>query len=225
MPKPTSLSDNSAPCANNYNLKQHEMKVQHRLLTNPITRPALRNAEHYQINEIRAIVLHWTGNKNRGANANAHTRYFNETKRYASAHIFVDDQRIVQHIPLSEPAYHCGGKHYTSLGQRLKEGYKSPNYTTWGVEVCVNKDADFEQTYQNTIAVFANLLCYSVAALDNNLFVEGITTHHEITGKACPQFPDRNGDFRLIEGESLENFRREVEVAFWDLKEELEFVV
>lgn len=45
---------------------------------------------------VKYIVIHYTGNYNKGADALAHFRYFNGGNRNASAHYFVDDKNIVQ---------------------------------------------------------------------------------------------------------------------------------
>ncbi|QSQ07944.1 hypothetical protein H0A61_00263 [Koleobacter methoxysyntrophicus] len=42
--------------------------------------------------KIKYIVIHDTGNRARGADAEAHYRYFNSGNRGASAHYFVDDR-------------------------------------------------------------------------------------------------------------------------------------
>ena len=45
---------------------------------------------------IRYIVIHDTGNKSQGANADAHFAYFNGGNRNSSADFFVDDTKILQ---------------------------------------------------------------------------------------------------------------------------------
>ena len=42
-------------------------------------------------NKIKYIVVHDTGNKNKGADAKAHFNYFNSEYRGSSADCFVDD--------------------------------------------------------------------------------------------------------------------------------------
>lgn len=180
----------------------------------PKNRPFLRNPTKYKITEVRALVLHWTGNKNRGADADNNKRYFDNAPVFASAQICVDDRQILQTMPLLEVAYHCGGRRYTDFGKELMQGYPSPNYVTIGVEACVNKDGDFKKTYRNTVHTFASLL------IETGLWVNHITTHHRITGKDCPQFPiGKNGDFVLIEGLLFDKFLLDVEIEYWGLRE------
>lgn len=195
------------------------MIFEKRFISSRRNRPFLRDNERYRIKELRAIVLHWTGNKGRGADADNNARYFDTSNVYASSQIIVDEDRIYQVMPLLEVAYHCGGRKYTEFGKELKKGFGSPNYVSIGVEVCVNNDADFEKTYKNTVVAFANILhtmkCY----------VGKITTHHRITGKNCPQFPNKEGIFKLIEGESFDKFVRDVEIEFWKTKDLIPFTI
>lgn len=57
---------------------------------------------------IAYIVVHDTGNPDRGADAMAHYRYFSGGNRRASAHYFVDDMGVVQIIEDAYAAWHCG---------------------------------------------------------------------------------------------------------------------
>lgn len=194
------------------------MKLRTVLIEHPKNRPFLRNAEKYEIKELRALVLHWTANRAPSATAINNRSYYNNGTSYASAHFNVDDSEIVQCLPLSEVGFHVGARRYTEFGEELREGYPSPNYTCIGVEMCVNTGADFEQTYLNTVQLFAELCMLT------GLYVDKITTHHAITGKHCPQLPDANGDFHLITDEQLAQFKKDVERAYWP-KEDVRDIV
>lgn len=192
-------------------------------LTNPRTRPFLRNNdERYLIKEWRATASHWTGNTNASADADNNRDYFEETDLFVSAQIIVDDKKIVQTMPLGEVAYHVGGRRYTDYGKELRKGHRSPNYVTVGVETCVNKGADFAAAYQNTLKVFASLMLLR----GNTDFDKHITTHNQITGKICPQFPiGKNGEFILMEGLHLRKFWLDVEIMMWGMDEPIPFVL
>lgn len=58
--------------------------------------------------QIKYIVIHDTGNNSKGANAEAHYRYFNGGNRSASAHYFVDDKIILQIVEDEKAAWHVG---------------------------------------------------------------------------------------------------------------------
>lgn len=80
------------------------------LTGNPYTRPGKR------LDKVRGIVIHWTANMNKGADDEAHYRYFNSSaisaRSYASAHYFVDQDSILEIVPPTEMAYHVGATRY-----------------------------------------------------------------------------------------------------------------
>ena len=58
--------------------------------------------------KIKYISIHDTGNKRRGADANAHFNFFNGGDRQSSAHYFVDDKQILRIIKDEHKSWHCG---------------------------------------------------------------------------------------------------------------------
>jgi N-acetylmuramoyl-L-alanine amidase CwlA len=167
-----------------------ELPITSMLLTHPKSRPALRpNGSAYYIREVKALVIHWTANTRRGADADANRNYFNLGSRAASAHYIVDDKQIVQCIPDHEVAFHCGDRpegRYRPAGQKLISGSPAfrrltPNYFTIGIEMCVNSDGDFPVTYHHTVLLTAMLL------KRHGLTPEAVYRHFDITGKACPR--------------------------------------
>jgi N-acetylmuramoyl-L-alanine amidase CwlA len=162
--------------------------VTYNLLTNSTSRPALRPGmrERYMLREVKAIVLHWTANTARGANAMANRNYFNLGSRPASAHYIVDDRGCIQCIPENEVAFHCGDRpegRYRPKGRELLSGEKiglTPNYFTIGVEYCVNADGNLDNTFARTVVMLASLL------LRFNLSVDQLLRHNDVTGKNCP---------------------------------------
>lgn len=129
----------------------------------------------------KALVIHWTANLEKGANAVANRNYFeNHPENKVSAHYVVDDKQIIQCIPENEMAYHVGGKRYTQ--QALQKLSIYPNNCTLGIEMCVNMDGDFQKTYQNTVELSANILKRYGWGIDK------LWRHYDITGKDCPRF-------------------------------------
>ena len=128
----------------------------------------------------KGICIHWTANTNKGANAKANRNYFeNHPKIYASAHYVVDDTYIVRCIPEDEIAWHCGGERNTELANRLFGG-KQNNYLI-GIEMCVNSDGNWEETYKNSVWLVADIL------KRHNWGIDKIYRHHDMTGKDCPK--------------------------------------
>jgi len=130
--------------------------------------------------DLKGIVIHWTANTDKGANAIANRNYFqNHPNIQASAHYIVDDNYIVRCIPEIEVAWHAGGTNYTNLA-KTKFNSKPNNYLI-GIEMCVNSDGNWDKTYQNTVILVADIL------KRHDLSVYNIYRHHDITGKDCPR--------------------------------------
>lgn len=157
----------------------------------PITLDFLtsRNRPKQPLTKLKGIVIHYTGNFSRGANAQANRNYFNKDIRvngkniFASAHYVVDDQKVIQCIPDEEVAFHCGavaGLPYTALANKIREN-KSTNYFLLGIEMCVNVDSTWEKTYQNTVELTASLM------VKHSLGIEDVYRHFDITHKICPR--------------------------------------
>lgn len=130
---------------------------------------------------VKAIVVHWTANTNKGANALANAKYFDKPDNNPSAHYIVDSERILEIIPTTEVAYHCGAKKYTAIGESLKINGSSPNYSTIGIEMCVNSDGDFATTEANTVWLIEKL------CKEFNLTKDDVIRHYDVTGKDCPK--------------------------------------
>jgi len=130
---------------------------------------------------VKGIVIHWTANTGKGANAVANRNYFeNHPENKVSAHYIVDDHQVVQCIPDTEIAYHAGARQYR--GEALRRLGDYPNASTVGIEMCVNSDGDFNKTYANTVELAASLL------KKHNLTTNDLWRHYDITGKDCPRF-------------------------------------
>lgn len=155
--------------------------ISQHILTSRRNRPFLRRPDWYTIRKLKGIVIHWTANTGRGANAIRTRGYFNTTDRYASAHYIVDDHSIVQCIPDHEVAYHVGGRWYRPIGEEIREGDLTPNYFLIGIEMCVNSDGDWDKTYRHTVELTQHLLN------KYNFTINELYRHYDITGKDCPK--------------------------------------
>lgn len=170
------------------------MQIIHDFLTiNEYSRP------NKKLQEVKAIVIHWTENPDASAKEN---RDFFENKKtgmsgYGSAHYIIDRNGIViAAIPEDEVAYHCGtsaidpysGKVYTDEARVRFGKYatktNSPNNCTIGIELCpIDRNGNFTAATINTAAELCADICkrYGLGAYD-------ITTHHNVVGwKNCPK--------------------------------------
>lgn len=119
-----------------------------------------------------SVTIHNTDNPRRGANAKAHSRFVRETgfyilngkEHWISWHYVVDDQFIIQQVPVNERAWHAGPANASSVA----------------VEICMNSDLDANRAYDNAAALVATLVT------DLGLGPDDIVTHQSWTGKDCP---------------------------------------
>ncbi|MEW6769995.1 MAG: N-acetylmuramoyl-L-alanine amidase [Bacillota bacterium] len=177
----------------------------------------------------RALVIHWTANAAKGADAIANAKYFNRGYKqsggkylelngrpfnYASAHYIIDDRRIVRCIPEDEMAYHVGARRYKPDALKLLGSY--PNATTLGIEMCVNKDGDFGRVYATTVKFSADIL------KRHGWTTASLWRHYDVTGKLCPGYFTDDRTAKLYGFSSAaagwEKFRN-------DVKEELSSMV
>jgi len=163
------------------------IRVREMLLTN-------HNRPGKKIIKLKGIVIHWTANTRKGANAVANRNYFNNTKNSVSAHYIVDDKNIIRCIPDDEFAYHVGAKKYAAAGLKIKEGNYSPNYFLLGIEMCVNSDGDWKKTYNNTVELAAYLL------KNYKLNTDNMYRHYDITGKDCPKMMLDSKEWKAFKG-------------------------
>jgi len=129
------------------------------------------------IKDIKAIVIHYTGNYSKGSGAGEHFNYFNNGNRNASADVFIDDHSIYK--------VNDWTKYYTWAIGDGNGHYGWTNSNTISIEMCVNSDGDFNKTVANTIAYI------------RELHKEGYTTtlirHYDASRKLCPKmFVDLN---------------------------------
>lgn len=117
------------------------------------------------------IVIHDTGNRAKGANAQAHRNYFarNENAN-ASANYFIDDGHIIQTVDDHNGSWHCGDGRSPIIN----------NKNSIGIEMCVNPEGDFKETVRHTIALTKYLMTkYNIPA-------ERVVRHNDVSGKICP---------------------------------------
>lgn len=137
-------------------------------------RPVKYNFSSRQGSKISWLVIHDTGNPSRGADADAHRRFFS-SKRKSSAHYFVDDKQIIQIIGDSQASWHCGDNQ--GKGRALN-GCKNTN--SIGIELCINQDGDYDKAYKNLVELVKNLMVKFKIDLDH------VCRHYDVSRKRCP---------------------------------------
>ena len=125
---------------------------------------------------IRYLVVHYTGAPGTARNNGAY--FASRGDIGASAHYFVDAQDIVQSVPDSGRAWHCGAASYRHPECR--------NDNSIGVELCCYQDAAgrwrFDPaTVDNAVQLIRTLMGkYSINA-------DHVVRHYDVTGKVCPE--------------------------------------
>ncbi len=121
---------------------------------------------------IKYIVIHDTANKSKGADADAHFKYFNGGNRNSSADFFVDDTKILQ---VNDYA-----KYYTWQVGDGKGKYGITNQNSIGVEICINSDGNYEKAVENTVELVKHLM------KELNISAECVVRHYDASRKNCP---------------------------------------
>ena len=135
----------------------------------PITR-MISEYNHYDYNDPKYIIIHYTGNEKDTAKANAN--YFNTADRSASAHYFVDDSFIYQVVE-----DYCGAWH---IGNSVTD---ANNQNSIGIEMCTSSDYIVSETTENNTVELVKYLMdkYGIS-------IENVTTHFGVSGKVCPNW-------------------------------------
>jgi len=151
----------------------------------------------------RSIVLHYTGSP--GSSAESVQYYFSGLARqvntkigttYASSQLTVGlDGEIIQLMPLDEVAYHTGGylppvpantPAYLTYTDKITSyilSYGNPNYSSIGIEMCINSDWKLtEKTITSTAYLTAYLCQIYRLTPESDLY-----RHGDITYKECPK--------------------------------------
>jgi len=147
-----------------------------------ITNSAARSGK--KLKAAKRIVVHWTGNRDKGAGAVAHRSYFNKPGISESYHYLVENEFVLEIIPLDEISHHSGkfwGRVREGIEwQRFSELAPNPNYHSISIAICVNVDSDFGKTFFTSAKLTAQLLC------DFGLSIGDIFRHFDLTRKKCP---------------------------------------
>jgi N-acetylmuramoyl-L-alanine amidase CwlA len=159
----------------------------------------------------RGLVIHWTADARRGADAIAVRAFMDKRNDPGSAmHYLVDDRRILRCVPETEVARHMDPGNYRQ-GAVAFLGPK-PELHTLSIGWCVNENSDGAETYRNVVAVAGSIVSRHGWDLWN------LFRHHDISGRVCPPFfvDDRWArklGFGGAAAPAWDQFRRDVLIA------------
>ena len=153
---------------------------------------------------IKYIVIHDTGNKSKGANADRHFTYFNGGNRSSSADFFVDDKKILQ---VNDYRIYCTWQVGDGKGK-----YGITNQNSIGVEICVNSDGDYEKAFKSAVALAKHLM------KELNIPAERVVRHYDASRKNCPASMRANDWSKWTEFKKAIEEEEKMECDFKDIK-------
>lgn len=121
---------------------KNKYKIERKYITNKLARGGSK------LKELRYFVAHETANNS--ADADAHYKYFQNIKIQASANTFIDDNKILEIIPIDEKAWHVK---YNNDKQTL--GLGPANDYAIGTELC--RTGSFKDAYDRYVWYHAYL--------------------------------------------------------------------
>ena len=130
---------------------------------------------------IRYLVVHYTGAP--GTARNNGSYFASRGDIGASAHYFVDAQDIVQSVPDSDRAWHCGVDY---SGGKAPFWGRCTNDNSLGVELCCYTNGDGTWYFAAETVDNAVLLVRSLMA-QYNIDIDHVVRHYDVTGKVCPE--------------------------------------
>ena len=126
-------------------------------------------------NKPKFIVIHETDNTDRGADADRHAKALANGNLSTSVHYFVDDKKAVQTLAHTDGAWAVG----KSYGTAIVSGVT--NYNSINIEICVNKDGNYEKARLNCVELVKKLM------KDTGIPASRVIRHYDAKRKTCPR--------------------------------------
>lgn len=124
--------------------------------------------------KFRGVTIHETGNYSKGAGAYNHMLYQTVNggqNQYVSYHYVLDDRTCYRLVPENEVSWHAGDG----------DGGNGNNETV-SIELCVNPDSVFDNTFERAAELTADIL-----KRNNITFARGwVYQHNNFSNKNCP---------------------------------------
>lgn len=188
-----------------------------------------------KIDKVKFIVAHDTGNP--GSTAYGNRNYFNKQQPNSSAHAFIDDEYILEIVPLDEKAWHV---RYAVTKDDDLYGVNA-NDAAIGVELCWGDGIDFAKAYRNYVWYHAYLCdkfsldptkdivahatldpsrrtdpvdCLKRHGISWDQFIKEVTNEmsQKVDGKATIKFEDKEIDGIIVAGTSYAPVRSTAEI-------------
>lgn len=159
------------------------------------------------LDNIKWIVMHYTGNDGDTAKANAN--YFANNSVGASAHYFVDDNTIYRSVPDEYTAWSVGGGQYDDCGKTGGGRYhgQCTNSNSISIEMC---DTVRDGRIDVSNATLKNAVDLTRMLMNKyHIDINHVICHFDVTGKRCPGF--NNGAWILGQRKDFKKFKAMLE--------------
>ncbi|MBH5316690.1 N-acetylmuramoyl-L-alanine amidase [Paenibacillus sp. GSMTC-2017] len=127
--------------------------------------------------EASTITIHNTANPASTAMNERNWLTNPSNKRTASYHLVIDENEVIECLPLNETAWHSGDGSSSMSGNR----------SSIGIEIC--ESGDYEKTLDNAVALVAKLL------IERGWGIERLRRHFDWSGKICPRLMYDGGEW------------------------------
>lgn len=151
------------------------------------------------------VTVHNTWND---APATNEISYMKNNDSVVGYHVAVDDIQVIQAIPFTRNAFHCGDGGGTGDPNALKKG----NRISIGVEICYSKSGGpkYIKAEENAVQYIAVLLKSKGWSIDR------VKKHQDWSGKYCPH--------RILDEGRWKSFLNRIQVALNELDKEVDEV-
>ena len=134
-----------------------------------IVRKISNNKNHFGTgNPAKYITIHETDNWSYGANAEMHSRYIDNGSK-DTWHYSVDDVQAIQSFEHDIKTWNAG------------DGRGKGNTESVSIEICVNRDGNYNKAVQNAIELTRHLM------KQLNIPISRVVQHNHWSGKNCPR--------------------------------------
>lgn len=112
--------------------------------------------------KIEYIVIHWTANTSKNANAEMHDKFYRNCNNGVSSHYTIDDKYIIQSVGDSRAAWTVGNSTKGLVNVGLEDAFTGiiTNQNSLNIELCVNSGGNWKQTFDNAVEFTKNLMKY-----------------------------------------------------------------
>ncbi len=157
--------------------------------------------------KIEYLVVHYTANLHKNADAVANARYL-QKKAHAGAHYCIDDIQTIQCTEERNVAYSVGDRKWLGFNPKFWLKGKINNNNSLNFEMCLGPTRNDSMIIDKTAQYIGWQL------VNKGLDISHVVRHHDVTGKHCPKFNYQYDWNQSVEDKSWKEFLIIVE-KYW----------